>query len=178
MRNIGEVREGFGTSVEKGNSSGRDYECLFSLGVAVCGSGRGNRLKGGLILFVAGSEMIFERIHVWRKASDLTKHDGEVERYKEGDQMETAIDHAHQEGCEDNLVISLSCVKKGLPARTGASIFIPRHNGGQHEERYETSVKNGSKYHVAGCRCWRPSCWRSYKMIYSVYIMYNGHRRL
>lgn len=95
MGNIGKVREGFGAGVEKGNSSGRGYEHFFSLGVAVCGSGRGNSLERGLVLFVAGGEMIFERIHVWRKASDLTKHDGEVEGYKEGDQMETAVDHAH-----------------------------------------------------------------------------------
>lgn len=81
MRNIGEVCEGFGASVEKGNSPGRGYERLFSLGVAVCGSGGGKILEGGLVLFVAGGEMIFERVHVWRKASNLTKNDGEVERY-------------------------------------------------------------------------------------------------
>lgn len=50
--------------------------------------------------------------------------------------MKTAIDHAHQEGCEDNLIIGSVCVKKGLPALAGAGIFIPRHNGGQYEERY------------------------------------------
>lgn len=178
MKNIGEVREGFGAGVEKGNSSGRGNERLFSLGVAVCGRSRGDSLEGGLVLFVARGEMIFERIHVRRKASDLTKHDGEVEGYKERDQMEAAIDHAHQERCEDNLVIRPICVKKGLPVRAGAAIFLPRHNGGQYEERYETSVKNGGKYHVAGRRCWCPSCWRSHKMIYSVHIVYNGHRRL
>ena len=136
IRHIDKVREGFGAGMEKGNSSGRGYELLFSLGVAVCGRGCGNRLEGGLVSFVAGGEMIFERIHVWRKASDLSKYDGEIDGYKERDQMETAIDHAHQEGCEDNLVIGIICVKKALPVRAGAGIFIPRHNGCQYEERY------------------------------------------
>lgn len=85
MRHIGEVREGFSACMEKGDSSGRGYERLFSLGVAVCGRGRGNCLERRLVSFVAGGEMIFERIHVWRKASDLSKQDGEIDGYKERD---------------------------------------------------------------------------------------------
>lgn len=136
IRHIDKVREGFGAGMEKGNSSGRGYELLFSLGVAVCGRVCGNRLEGGLVSLVAGGEMVFERIHVWRKASDLSKYDSEIDGYQERDQMETAINHAHYEGCEDNLVIGIMCVKKTLPIRAGAGIFIPRHNGSQYEERY------------------------------------------
>lgn len=85
MSHIDKVREGFGAGMEKGDSSDRGHERLFSLRVAVCGRGRGNCLEGGLVSFVAGGEMIFERIHVWRKASDLSKHDGKTDGYKERD---------------------------------------------------------------------------------------------
>lgn len=80
--------------MEKRDCAGRGHQSIFGFGVAVRGSGSGGCLDGRLVPFMARGQIVFERVHVWWEAGNLTEDDGEVERYQKGHQMEAAINHA------------------------------------------------------------------------------------
>lgn len=102
---------------------------------------------------MSGGEIIFERVHVWRELGDLVENDSEIEGYDERYQMKGAVDQAEEKVRKHYFELGVVCVEQSLPLVLGLAtvrVLSPRHNGGEHEERNQTSVDNGSKYHVAG----------------------------
>lgn len=89
--------------MQEWDSAWRGDEWVFSFGVAV-GRHRGTRgllahpvvKERRLVTFVTGSEVIFERVHVWWKLGDLAEGVGEIKGYAERYQMKTAVDDAEE----------------------------------------------------------------------------------
>ena len=52
----------------------------------------------------AASEVVLQRVHVWRQFRDLPEEDGQVETDSESDQVQTSDDSRDNESCEQKRV--------------------------------------------------------------------------
>ena len=129
--------------MEKRNGTGRGDERFFGFGVAGYGSGgvlaHAVVEKRRLVAFMAGSEVVFQGIHVRWQIRDLAEDDGKIEGYDQGYQMKTAINHADEKRHKDDFEFRTVRVEEGLPlflAIGRAGILSSRHYGSEHQKRY------------------------------------------
>ena len=75
--------------------------------------------NGGFVAFVAGGEIVFERIHVWWEFGDFAEDDGEIEGEQHGDEMKSAVHDAQEKGGKDGFVCCAVLAEERLPSAFG-----------------------------------------------------------